>query len=188
MDISVSWTEFDKALNKFINFLSDVGKNNPILDWHVIFSMGTVTRFDPTECDEFIGYTGEYVLNYPLNRIKDIEIDEIITHNVLIWNEQKNTSGEIGTSINCAYEILINDGYPYPGTKQSDRYAIPCEKPEKEFLWNINWLNCDTRITNLSLADNHNNAVALGGEFRRLDYMFPKVLAVITPNLNIYRF
>ncbi|QYB17577.1 hypothetical protein PV-S19_0213 [Pacmanvirus S19] len=185
--MSVIWTEFDTAVNKFNNFLHNVNEKNPIDDWHVIFSMGTVARFDPDEIDEFTGYTGEYVINYPLNRIADIELDEIICNNVITWNEQSKIAGYVGTAVKCAYEILINNGYPYPGTEESDRYAIPCEKPENTFLWNVNWDNCK-ELTNLSLAESHHTAVALGGEFRRLDYMFPKVLVVITPDLEIYRF
>lgn len=187
----VSWKEFDRALNTFHDFLKFATlAGGPLRDYHVIFRMGTVARLS-LELPEFTEYTGEYVENYPAHRIPDDELGNIIKHNIHTWELQRNVlSGDVGRAVKIAYKLLIDDKYPYPGGDGSDRFPVPCQNPDvvmqnNEILWNLIWPRGCDKLSNLILAAEPGAAVQLGGEFRRYDYMFPKVRAIITPDLTI---
>jgi hypothetical protein len=193
MTEQTTWNKFDRALELFKSFLeAAVNKGGQMNGYHVIFNMGTVARFN-LDKHEFTGYTGEYVMDWPIHRLpKDdsVKLEEIIENNNAIWLGQKSMlDGDLGKAVRCAYNILVADGYPYPCGDGFERTAFPCADIDKSnILWSVVWTNRDPRLTNLAIADtNIANAITIGGELRRLDYMFPHARVIIAPDLTITR-
>lgn len=190
---NTEWTRIDEAVTKFVKFLREaVSAGGPLADWHVIFSMGTVTRVEPSQfAHQFAGYDGKYIADYPTHRLASEDVlPDIISCNAVIWNSQKDLAGDIGNSLRVGYQMLTADGYPYPGGEGSDRIPIPAEIPgndSTELLWHVMWMHRHKYINNLVISEDPMEAILTAGEFRRLDVMFPKVYAVISPDLVITR-
>jgi hypothetical protein len=178
----IEWVDFHRAVNSFVNFLNLADAFN---SYHVIFSMGTIVRIDRDESNtEFIGYTGEYVEDYPIYRIS-IDLDEIIADNIAVWESQKDVP-VYGRFIRSGYHSLISNGYV---TATTDKVPVPCQDPSAhdDILWNVLWPELSPNVTNLviSSSDDPVSAAVIGAELRRYDYMFPNVRALITPDLDI---
>lgn len=164
-------------------------------DWHIVFSGGTIVRICSSNMygKEFQGYElcseGSYQDKYPTHRLKSkADLKNILTDNIKVWNSQKDALPDMhGKVLRIAYDILIEDGYPYPGGEGSDRTAIPITDPslsnDSSAKWLILWPNRNMYILNIT-DGTFNTALMLGGELRRLDFMFPKVYAVIDPKGN----
>lgn len=186
------WRGFNIAMVKFEDFLKKaVVAGGALKDWHVVFALGTVARFDLAAETEFTGYDGEYSEGFPEHRVGNPDtIQEIIQHNIQNWERQKTTGGDVGKALRVGYRIMLKDGYPYPGGEGSDRLPIPMGDPREDhddFLWTILWSARNHQVTSLALARDMMTAIANGGEQRRLDFMFPLVKAVIAPDLTITR-
>lgn len=179
------WNDADVSIDMFKKFLiGAVKKGGPILQYHVIFSMGTIARLD-LEQVEFTGY--DSFDRYPTERIKPEHLDDIIKDNIETWHRQKNMlDGDLGKALRIAYKQLDDDGYPYPGAG-SDRAPMPCSNADGPKLWNVIWMDRSPQLANLTLSDDPVRAVILSGEQRRLDCIAPKVIAVISPDLSITR-
>lgn len=190
---NTEWTRIDEAVNRFVRFLQGaVNVGGPLASWHVIFDMGTVARIEPDQLAcQFAGYDGKYIADYPTHRLESEDIlTDIISCNVQVWESQKDQlSGDANRAIRAGYQLLTDDGYPYPGGQGSDRMPIPAENPHDhtEILWHVMWMHRHKYINNLVLSDDPMVAVQTAGEFRRLDVMFPKVYAVISPDLIVTR-
>lgn len=177
------WDEFETAMCAFESFLHDARSGGALQDWHVIFDMGTVARFNINSAREFGGYDSEYLAKWSHRD----DIIENIEYATMIWNEQSLLAGQEGKVVRCAYNILIRDGYPIPGT--NDIVPVPLQMPDDsaEYLWSLIWTNRSVELTNLAIANNMLCALIIGSECRRRDFLIPRVRAVISPDLVVTR-
>jgi hypothetical protein len=175
----VGWGHFDQVLQRWLDHLA-IGPNT---QWHVIFSMGTVCGLRLEGSSPFTGYTEGYWEDWPMHRVQgrfdDIRAD--ITHT---WELQRDQlPGNPGVALRAAYGVLVGDGYPYPGGGGSDRQSVQLPGG----LWAVQWPARNPALFNIALADSANEAITLSGDLRRYDAMFPRVLAVISPQLQLTR-
>ena len=216
MEKYVTWIPICDAIEKLIKFLQDVHSDaisttssvtHDILStYHVIFGCGTVVRVILTD-EEFKGYDGSFMEEWPIERIENAEtsiIDEIFSDCIIEWKIQSQILEEIDVNaskaIRCAYETFIKDGFPRLG-ECSARVCVPMECSENtskdtneniskstNTLWGVMWKKRTYKIYNLVLGsiEDIQQMTSTGGELRRLDYMFPSVYAVISPQLKVY--
>src|SRR5688572_29579332 len=107
-----SWSLIDEASETFLKFLQEGEKKSK--NWHVIFKMGTVARIE-AKSKEFAGYeTSTYKI--PEHRVPNKkDRKDMLRENKAVWQKQKAIPGEIGKAVRQGYEMLIGDGYPFPG-------------------------------------------------------------------------
>jgi hypothetical protein len=161
----------------------------PWTDWHVMFKCGTVCRLRSlTDVAEFEGYDDSY--SFPEHRIQDGGPGAELFRgaNQRLWEAQRDTPGDPGLALRGAYHQLIRDGYPHPGTDQSDRFAVELEEPDAPNVASlVVWPNSDLDVMNIVVTTDSNSAVVVGGDYRRYDYMEPEVIAIISPALEVVR-
>ena len=185
-DIQICVDELLNFLRGSISKYEAKAEGDVFSDWHVIFKGGTIARIDfSIHTDEFNVYDDTYRDGYPMHRVSEDVFESILSTNIKVWESQKNLyDGDKGRVLCTAYKILINDGYPYPGGEGSDRVPLPITDPslyEKgEAMFLIFWPYRDIYLFNV-VNGTANIATALGGELRRLDYMMPKVYAIVDP-------
>lgn len=168
-------------VDKFICFLRTASVYGGYTDWHVIFQSGTVIRFDLNSGIEFT--------NFDENTYdKDIICREIVENNIIVYQLQKDIlPDDFGKALRIAYNILLSDGCENIYTDFTDLISIPCENIDTVdmILWITKWIKSDERISNLSIANDYTQAQKSAINCRLFDYIFPKVFAVISPNLDI---
>ncbi len=181
------WVDIDEAFEIFIKFLTDScrRKESPDINWHVVFSCGSVVRLNLSD-EPFEGYA-DSSYNFPSHRlIEDAKEEDFIAENERIWNTQKREVGLPGKALRIAFKQFIDDGYPYPGGQPADRIAFPMSEGEVK-LWMITWYNRNTLIYNLILETDMIKACYLGGDLRKHDYIQPKVYAIVSPDLTVVK-
>jgi hypothetical protein len=193
MEKYVSWVHIEDAIERFIWFLQDISVKDISNTYHIVFGCGTVVRVLLND-KEFKGYDGSFMEEWPLERIKDdaATIDEIFSDCKTEWYIQSRILDEIDANaskaIRCAYETFIKDGFPLPG-QSSARVCVPMELSDQtELLWGIIWEKRNYKVYNLIIGSDENiqQMTNTAGELRRLDFMFPSVYAVITPQMKVY--
>jgi hypothetical protein len=207
----ISWAYIDDAVHRFKNFLQDVEVKTDT--YHVIFSLGTVISIDININKEFTGFDGSFMEEWPKEKINpNVDINDIFEYCVNKYRVQADSvSNDNKKALNCAYYALINDGY----VNTDDVYCVPMEKPPMEkppmekppmekppmekppiktediltedILWGVLWEKRNPNIYNLSIGCDYNLIIYTAIEFRKYDYMFPCVYAIITPDLKILR-
>lgn len=185
------WGLFEKALEKFMIFLEKAAEFGELSDWHIIFSMGTVIRLNPNLQTQFGGFDSEYIENFPVHRLADKnDLSDIIRQNKETFEQNMKffTDNTTQNIISSAYHSLLAAGYPYPGTEMSDRVPVLLENVQNvqnDLLWSVLWPHNNEQITNLAVGDCAQNMIVTSGECRRLDFMFPKIAAIIKPDLTL---
>jgi hypothetical protein len=182
------------ALLKFLK--GAVKKGGPFKkpEYHGLFSCGTFARFQISE-DPFVGFDGDEY-DFPTHRLLDPgKLDKVLENNQKIYQEvmdKKVQHPQYVELVNTAYNTLINAGYPYPGGEGGDRIPIPLEDKNT-------WLTVFTArdpyvltITDPSMVNTEeelsmHQMVILGGDARRNDYMEPRLVALITPDLQVLK-
>jgi hypothetical protein len=160
----------------------------------VVFTCGTIVRCQASD-EPFVGFDSEDY-DFPTHRLNDPDVlDEILLHNEETYKRILN----IDTScpkykqvMQSAYNLLVKDGYPYPGGEGADRLPIklsdhtglvffPYRSP---YVMNIVH---SSMMASPPSSLTQGQIVMIGGEGRRNDYMEPKPVAVIDRNLTVYR-
>jgi hypothetical protein len=213
---SASHKDIDVILDHFTTFLKGsaaVNEKTPgkMNEWHILFNMGTVVRDDETT-KEFIGFdTSASKYDYPEHRIIGDDTTSIKTslaktmlENNLRWKHtQKSALNDAQKKlISRSYTQLIGNGYPYPGTPDADRMAIPGSNPYKDDNGNLNermcWFiyrpNCSEKVFTIvdtavipDIKKLTHVAADYGMDMFRYDYMMPTVYALISPDLTVYK-
>lgn len=177
--IRTEWVDRDAAIRGLEEFLGQIPplKNKKC---HVVFRGGTVVRVDDSD-PEFSGFE-PHTYRFPEHRAPNKEfIAECMHDNELVWCRQKNLPGDVGKVVRQGFARALAPGYPLPGCDISDRTCVPTlVKRGDERLWLVFWPALDRTLLvfNLVFAKAHANGVALAGELRRFDFMFPEVAAV----------
>lgn len=175
----MDWSDSNATIESFVQFLELATAGKTLQDYHVIFTMGTMVRLR-TGDPEFTGYTGQYLENLP------VDVAAVLDENIAIWDVQKTIPGEHGRAVRIAYKRIIDDAYSPPGDRKSERFPIPCQDPSTdEILWNVVWVNRDPAITNLCIAESPEVAAGIVGELRKLDFVYPRAVAIISPDLTV---
>ena len=182
-----------QELKTFLQGAIDKGSPFKTEDFHVVFRCGTFVRCQATK-DKFIGFhSNEY--DFPTHRLEDPEVlPEVLENNQTIYQkatEIKSDCPKYIEVLNSAYNLLVKDGYPYPGGEGADRLPIPTSKhgglvmfPTRDpYVMNV--------VHSSMMADpNHlitpMHMVMIGGEGRRNDYMEPVPIAIFDRHLNVY--
>lgn len=161
--------------------------------YYGIFWCGTIVKFDkPQEDVNFVGF-GNDVYDFPSHRLKNSSPDIVINESIKIYNNIIRDSPEYINHINTVYNMLIKDGYPYPGTEGSDK--IYKKYDDKNGC--VEFINRNPDIINLvfpemfNVPDNkdipENIYIQFGSDHRRTDYIQPTLASLITPTLDIIK-
>jgi hypothetical protein len=175
------WSELDTVVKLYVEYLSL--HKVPITKHLVVFACGTIIE---TSLDdpEFLSFAEDYEAEYPKHRLKDNNFSEILADNRKRWTSY-STSQYIGL-ISRAYDKLTSDGYIGPsgnGAKTVSDLIFADRATTKSFR--VKFVFRDPSIYNLTIASKVETANNDAREFRRLDFMFPRVSYVITPDYKI---
>lgn len=173
-----------KFVSLFTEFLQNVKEQETIC--HAIFSCGTVVSFPSSEEKAKIpeGWTyNPESENYPTHRITDKKLLlEIFETNKNHYQDLLKRYPSSSLLIQKAWYELIHATYPYPGNYTSDTVTNHVLKSkEKEHLWMTIFPELNPFIGTLSITTSKDQLTAdlTGREGRRLDYMSPKMVAII---------
>lgn len=176
------------------------------IGWHVIFRCGTVAnvlrpfirpsgeRTAPNDT-EFAGYDTP-LYDFPDDDAQDdgATVDKILEDNRKVWESQRKIPGDAGRAVRCAYQRLIEQGYPYGGTPEADRSPVDTGiliEPAGRF-WIVNWRNLGVGqpapVFNICFSAKAALAAGVAGDLRRSDYMFPEVAAAIAPDHTLWMY
>jgi hypothetical protein len=178
----ITWRPLSDSIGRFEQFLRAAA---PITDWHVVFDMGTVARVNPAETRTFEGFDHA---NIPLYRLTDPVEEHIAYHVDAMAKRMAILEHTEQTVLETAYQLLIADGYPTRGA--SDRFPIPLENPagddvQQPILWSVVWPQRSPALTNLAIDPLAEHARNVAGELRRLDFIYPRAAALISPGLVV---
>ena len=185
-------------LSKFRDFLRvciERGGSFKKGKYHAVFSHGTVVRFDPS--NEEIKDFGDF--DFPMSRIQCKEEDFEATYNkIVLENNQhykkvlefKTDEPDWTRLVNTAFSILMNDGYPYPCGAETESVTLAIS--EDNLFWGTQFPIRNRHITTYTVSPTDSvrkfdkkDADTSGKEARRLDYMFPRLIAIINPELKV---
>jgi len=182
--INCDWEFLELAIDELAKFLK-AGCPEP----HVVFRCGTVVRVADDD-EEFKGYKLS-TYQFPETDTKYAEtVKQIMRDNSRVWAVQKKIA-DVGPPIRRAYATLVRQGYIWPGPSAA-RWAQKTTPDSQLYL--VHWPELDSRsrVFNLGISADGDDAAAAAGDFRRQDYMFPEVAAVILSQkpgaLDIWRY
>lgn len=148
-----------------------------------LVSAGMFQACPQTE-EKFSGFADCAYYAFPQHRYPVAKIPEILKQNEHNWQWSQTLPD--ASLIAEAYDILIKDCYPYPGTPRADKEVwldeemIVCYYPHRDrriinfqFIFDPECvpLARDTKVLNY--------ITAASSDHRRYDYMFPSVRAII---------
>lgn len=167
----------------------------------VVFRCGTVARVAEGDA-EFAGYVGS-LYSFPdlgpsPERAAAEAVPYVVADNARVWEAQKNLGGgplgaEVAVAVRRAYALALSRGAPYPDAADSECRPINTgiRAVGDLELWTVFWPARfpGGRVLSLSLVpprsgarDAAREAAAAANEHVMLDYMFPEVAAVVTPD------
>jgi hypothetical protein len=181
----------DRCVDMLQEFIRhDVAKNGPQREWQVIFNCGTVVHLHPSIEEEFTGFDSEegrrYEEEWPTYRYRGSHAG-VLRQNRAVWEFQRQAldDPEAGRILRAAVLLLLKDDYLYPGAG-TKRLATQASKD----LWIVRWPQRDAMILSIVMKPSpqaemdEEKAMGMAGDFRRFDYMFPRVRTIITPNVE----
>lgn len=155
----------------------------------VVFKFGTIVQIQPN-APQFKGFDAMY--DFPTQRAKSDEaLQKIMRDNEQHWQASQQHSMQIPFA--QAYYALLSTGYPGPKHPNLSLLSSPASK--NCTLWRTSVLSNEkdiftlshselSRTCNLGVLLTEHGAVAL--KARRLDFMMPRIVAYVTPNLVIH--
>nr|QBK92941.1 MAG: hypothetical protein LCPAC403_00750 [Pithovirus LCPAC403] len=160
----------DETFRIYIKYLEDSKKRyNTFFDdpwdmqWNVVFNYGSVVTLDLS--DEFF-------------KVGDEKEERI-------WNNQKEPINSQGKALVIALKRLIDNGHP-PTEYPPDDVSLLIYEGETK-LYSTKWSYQGASIYNLILEVDEKKAKHSGGNLRRSDCTYPKVYAIISPDLVIFK-
>lgn len=193
MEFSIS----EDTLDTFQSFLEAVSVDR-VFELHIVFQRGTVVRVSSADVTaasyEGSPFTEAYVREWPIETLANAEED---FEPIILSNVAKYTAAcDFFTKapIRAAYSLLFRTGYLEPGP-QSDRAATGIgdgtyivkypntgtpEDNLREKVFSLVLPQLDTTINTDNAAEAAANAaVTVAADYRRLDWMFPKIKTII---------
>jgi len=175
-------------------------------DSHVLFSYGTLVRFNVPKDVPKAGWTFDAAKCFPSHRLVDQkELAVIAAQNQKVYDKAIATAAKFPKSpadmIKAAYYLLFEAGYPFPGTPLADSGSLEmavrgdgkgedAEEPSSdEELFGVVFQNLSRTILTLGIAPKQEDIPKLSlaiRENRRQDLMFPRPVAVIMSDLTVY--
>jgi len=192
--MSTSVMDSTDVILKFIRDAVKIGGEFKKPEYHAVFQYGTVVRFQiDTEC-KFPGFLTDYY-EFPIHRLGDkSELQKILHINENAYKSLLEKYPQHVAIIKTAYQVFIDDGYPYPGGEGADRFVLPlCDKHtglvffmhRNQYVYQCIAPGLFDTIPDKDLSE-HEFCV-LGGDSRRNDFMYPKLVSFITPTLDVVR-
>lgn len=151
----------DRLINTFVKYLKTNLKNNNT--FYGIFSYGTVVCFEKTE-EKFIGF--------PKNK-----------ENQLTFDSLTDIFTSIAPLIHNAYKTL------FYSEKIDDISYIELQDPNgfKNYIVRYRDKNYESLIIPFTYHESQKNVVNEAIESRKLDWRFPKLIAIIEPNFKVHK-
>jgi hypothetical protein len=175
--------------------------------WHVAFAFGTLVRVNLPEdgVDDTWNYTPSLheEQGYPSHRISDSEKRDALLEVTEDFTRVVSSHPIEANVIRAGMKILLEGGYPLPGGEGADslteviafRGNATSDEPKEEkdetldLLFATFFLNLlPDKIQSLISSDSSFEKFRLdqiGREKRRLDFMFPRVVALIDRNATV---
>lgn len=189
-----------EMVNSFTTFLKGAKEHGQLKEWHGIFANGTIVRVQVEE-QKFIGFSSPNY-DFPIHRINSEDTNQVLSE--IIENNQKLYEQVIKVElkienykdiVNSIYNKHIQGGYPYPGGEGADRIAISLHElglPINTAL--VFFPHRDSFIMNLIVPKMLAKKEELpeiymamaGGEARRNDYIEPRLVALVSPDLKSF--
>ncbi len=190
------WEHLDQARKLLPRLVSKTDAAN-VASWHVLFRFGTVVRATGAPAPEFDGHppgVAHACLHDAFPSPSSVGVlEQAMDSNQIVWEAQKNVSGQIGLAIRRAYAQLLSEGYPDPERDQPPeriaiRTALTAEGAGN--LWCVRWLYPDVDIYNMIFtpfpAANTREVARLAKHYRGRDCAFPEVAAVVTHDCKAF--
>ena len=187
------WKQVDSATEFFVDWIRPQ-KDKPSI-WTAIFSFGTVVSFLADKAPIRADWSFNPKADYPTHRVPEKkELKRIYAQNAKIYKDTLTKHATHNDVIQQAYKMLIGCGYPLPGGEGADTDTAPlCVRGDK-VLWAVGFPYLDNEgdfpIYSLAITDGVTplgEIDAFGREMRRWDFMFPRIHALITDDLNVIR-
>ncbi len=171
-------------------------------EYHAVFAEGTVVRFE-LSAKTFGGFKDADVYDFPVDRLCDsddlagiLDVNETAFKAVLDGKDTERdglSADDYTRAVHTAYRLFVEDGYPYPGGEGADRTALPLEggpnramvffPARRPMVFNI---IAPSHFRTTADAGQFSHTFA-AGDFRRDDFMDPRLVALITPTLQLHR-
>jgi hypothetical protein len=179
--------ELKELFTDFLHKAVEVGGAFSKPEYHAIFSCGTIVRFMMSDPNPEFKFDKDHGYEVPKHRIKtEKERNAMINGNKSHFKSVlEKANKDIHPIIHTAYQRLVSDGYPFPGGAGADRSVYPFAVDTGFVYFSERDIMLFNMIVPAMKADTMHKMSVMGGEARRMDYMAPELILLISPTLEI---
>jgi hypothetical protein len=161
--------------------------------WHVVFSFGSIVRVElpdlasPSnwvyQADEYKEASHRFICKEDQAlacQASERDYDNLLLRKIDCKQKQ---------AIQLGMKLFMESGYPVPGGEGADSVTVDLaakgdgigqeHEDEVSLLWGTLFCSDSACIQTLAIESEYLKASAVGRECRRLDYMFPRIVALI---------